>query len=301
MRTREERAVVSVSRSARLRAHPPTVTSRQRDQPGTRAVEEKPTRGLPPPDGEPRRGRPGSVTDRPGYRLAIHRTASCLVTVADASAGQRREHGAGSAETVGWRGTLSARSRRPNGRVYTRRRPVGWAAPSQRWPRRSSIAGRSSGTRRSAQGRSTRCARTSDSEASGPRRAPTVASRWTGRSPARWSGRGWCWRPCARSSRHGWSLAVAEDRPTRAADRTERRAPLARSVPALSAPWRKSSSRTAIGWLTSVIDGCWIAWDEYPVRRWEEVGKGGRLALPGPWASGYRPFPFLPARDRLLG
>src|SRR2546425_3028590 len=221
MTTREERAVVSVSRSARLRAHPPTVTSRQRDQPGTRAVEEKPTRGLPPPDGEPRRGRPGSVTDRPGYRLAIHRTASCLVTVADASAGQRREHGAGSAETVGWRGTLSARSRRPNGRVYTRRRPVGWAAPSQRWPRRSSIAGRSSGTRRSAQGRSTRCTRTSDSEASGPRRSPTVASRWTGRSPARWSGRGWCWRACARSSRHVWSLAVAEDRPARATDRTE--------------------------------------------------------------------------------
>src|SRR5438034_9295593 len=57
--------------------------------------------------------------------------------------------------------------------------------------------------------------------ASGSRRSPTVASRWTGRSPARWSGRGWSWRPCARLSRHGWSLAVAEDRPARAADRTE--------------------------------------------------------------------------------
>ena len=43
---------------------------------------------------EPHRARPGSVTDHPGYRLAIHRTASCAVTVADASAAQRREHGA---------------------------------------------------------------------------------------------------------------------------------------------------------------------------------------------------------------
>ena len=50
---------------------------------------------------EPHRARPGSVTDCPGYRLAIHRTASCAVTVADASAAQRREHGAGSAETMG--------------------------------------------------------------------------------------------------------------------------------------------------------------------------------------------------------
>ena len=41
------------------------------------------------------------VTDPVGYRLAIHRTASCAVTVADASAAQRREHGAGSAETMG--------------------------------------------------------------------------------------------------------------------------------------------------------------------------------------------------------
>ena len=49
---------------------------------------------------EPRRARPGSVTDRPGYRLAIHRTASCAVTVADGSAAQRREHGAGPAETM---------------------------------------------------------------------------------------------------------------------------------------------------------------------------------------------------------
>src|SRR5438093_10526723 len=54
-------------------------------------------------------------------------------------------------------------------------------------------------------------ARTSNREASGPRRSRTVASRWTGRRPVRWSGRGWSWRPYARSSRHGWALAVAED------------------------------------------------------------------------------------------
>src|SRR5439155_25657716 len=52
--------------------------------------------------------------------------------------------------------------------------------------------------------------------------------------------------------------------------------------------------------VTSVIDGWRDRVGRLPLFAIWEVGKGGRLALPGPWASGCPPFPFLPARDRLL-
>src|SRR5438034_1289022 len=102
-----------------LHAHPPRLP-RQREQPGARAVEAGAPEVL-PADGS-HVGRRGSYRTAPGYRLAIHRTASFAVTVADANAAQRSEHGAGSADH-GMTGTPSVRSRRPNGRAWTRRRP----------------------------------------------------------------------------------------------------------------------------------------------------------------------------------
>src|SRR5947208_13970668 len=53
--------------------------------------------------------------------------------------------------------------------------------------------------------------------------------------------------------------------------------------------------------VTSVIDGWRDRGGRLPLFAIGEVGKGGRLALPGPWASGCPPFPVLRPRDRLPG